>query len=71
MKRGTYRKTIRTKSGVRSIAVEKRVIASKQVEKSEVEFETSGTRPYMGAIAAEVSSALRGSMRFPRPWWEV
>lgn len=74
MQRGTVRKTVKTKSGARLIAVEKRDIGSKTTRSLPgIECGPEHFKPYRieVGIAAEVSAALRFAPRFPRAWWEV
>lgn len=68
MKRGTIRKLIATRAGLRTIAVEKRQIDPRFPIKAP---EPEASVVAIGPIAAEVSFALRNQVRFPRAWWEM
>jgi hypothetical protein len=68
MKRGTIRKLIATRAGLRTIAVEKRQIEARCPIKAP---EPEASVIAIGPIAAEVAYALRNQIRFPRAWWEM
>lgn len=70
-KRGTVRKMVKTRSGMRSIAVEKRVIEPAGCGVS-TSSEAHGVIviPYRGPIATEIHRAFQIAPRFPSHFWK-
>jgi hypothetical protein len=63
------RVTIKTKSGPRSVGVERRLIAPTAVPATRVaETPRAALAPSL-PIAAEVAATLRRAEGFPRHWW--
>jgi hypothetical protein len=64
------RVTIKTKSGPRSVRVERRLIASTAVPATRVAERPRAALTPSLPIAAEVTATLRRAEGFPARWWK-